>query len=214
MTLDMLDAAFVARWQSRTMVPPSSAPVVVPPAVPSLSAPAAVVPVPPVAVAPESPAVPAADDRPLVDRLLEAAPQDWEALAVHVERARNRGRRVIAVAGCERGEGRTTLLHCLATTLRGRGRDVVCVEPVEMAAAAAAGGGVSHDKRIVLVDAGIWFPPGPVRRQVLTVASHGCEAAILTRRADRPGIGPRAAMLASFGIEVLGEVVTFTEHGT
>lgn len=209
MTLDMLDAAFVARWQTWTTVPPPPQPCVPDPVAASALAPPPVQDEPPVA--------PVLDDRSLVERLLAAAPQEWDALAGHVELARNRGRRVIAVAGCERGEGRTTLLQCLATALRTRGRDVVCVEPVDMAAAAAAaapGGGVSHDKRIVLVDAGIWFPPGPVRRQVLMVASQGCEAAILTRRADRPGIGSRATMLASFGVEVLGEVVTFTEHGS
>jgi len=209
MTLDMLDAAFVARWQTWTTVPPPPEPGV--PDIPSPVAASASAPVPAQA---EHPAAPTLDERSLVERLLAAAPQEWDALAGHVERARNRGRRVIAVAGCERGEGRTTLLQCLATALGKRGRDVVCVEPVDVAAAAAApGGGVSHDKRIVLVDAGIWFPPGPVRRQVLMVASQGCEAAILTRRADRPGIGSRAAMLGSFGVEVLGEVVTFTEHG-
>jgi len=209
MTLDMLDAAFVARWQTWTTVPPPPEPDV--PEVPDFVTRSASAPAPAQA---EPPAAPAADERSIVERLLAAAPQEWAALAGHVERARNRGRRVIAVAGCERGEGRTTLLQCLATALRTRGRDVVCVEPADMAAAAdAPGGGVSHDKRIVLVDAGIWFPPGPVRRQVLMVASQGCEAAILTRRADRPGIGSRAAVLASFGVEVLGEVVTFTEHG-
>jgi hypothetical protein len=123
---------------------------------------------------------------------------------------------VIAVAGCERGEGRTTLLQCLAATLQDRGRDVVCVEPTDVAASretsrgTAVGGGATHDKRIVLVDAGIWFPPGPIRRQRLVVASLGSEAVILTRRADRPGAGSRAALLAALGIEVLGEVVTFT----
>ncbi|MFM7137904.1 MAG: hypothetical protein ACKO1M_12685, partial [Planctomycetota bacterium] len=65
------------------------------------------------------------------------------------------------------------------------------------------------DKRIVLVDAGIWFPPGPIRRQRLLMASLGCDAAILTRRADREPAPAWAAALAAVGVTVLGEVITF-----
>lgn len=192
MTLDMLDAAFVTRWRAVT----ASSDAGSDDAPPAQDIPADAIP----------------DDAPLVERLLRAAPDEWLGLAHHVERARHRGRRVIAVAGCERGEGRTTLVQCLATALRARGCEVTCVDAADAAGAdgGAPGGGVPHDKRIVLVDAGIWFPPGPVRRQRLMVASLGCEAVILVRRADRPGIGLRAAILSGFGIEVLGEVMTFT----
>jgi hypothetical protein len=64
----------------------------------------------------------------------------------------------------------------------------------------------------VLVDAGIWFPPGPVRRQRLVVASLGCEAAILVSR-GRERSAARAAALEAIGIECLGEVLTFTAAG-
>jgi hypothetical protein len=208
MTLDLLDAAFVARWRAvAATTPPEPGRVVeqIPCVGPVRGHAAAEQPVGD-ADQPQDMPQPVPPDAPLVERLLRAAPEEWLGLAGHVERARQRGRRVIAVAGCERGEGRTTLVECLAAALRARGCEVTCVEPAD----AAGIGGVPHDKRIVLVDAGIWFPPGPVRRQRLMVASLGCEAAILVRRADRPSIGPRAAVLIGLGIEVLGEVMTFT----
>ncbi|MFM9059383.1 MAG: hypothetical protein ACKOSQ_09720 [Planctomycetaceae bacterium] len=149
---------------------------------------------------------------PLVARLLARAPEQWDALAGHVEAARQRGRRVIAVAGGCAGEGRTTLLHCLAARLRSRGRDVACAGPHDLAVVAdgADGRGPTHDKRIILLDAGIWFPPGPIRRSLLQVASLGCEAAILVRRSGASGGFARQAALEALGIEVLGEVLTFT----
>ncbi|MEY3204052.1 MAG: hypothetical protein RLZZ21_383 [Planctomycetota bacterium] len=159
---------------------------------------------------PVVPAVPAGGGS-VVDRLLHAAWSEWNALAAHVEAARLRGRRVCAVAGGEPREGRTTLIECLAAVLRERGRDVSCTTPRELAAATAADAGQSHDKRIVLVDAGIWFPPGPIRRHWLARSVVGSEAAILVRRADRPSAAARHTVLESLGIEVLGEVLTFTD---
>jgi Mrp family chromosome partitioning ATPase len=147
----------------------------------------------------------------VVDRLLRAAWSEWNGLAAHVEAARLRGRRVCAVAGGEPREGRTTLVECLAAVLRERGRDVSCATPQELAAAAASDSGHSHDKRIVLVDAGIWFPTGPIRRHWLARSVVGSEAAILVRRADRPSAAARHTVLESLGIEVLGEVLTFTD---
>jgi len=206
MTLDTLDAAFLHRWQA---LPPRPSQ----PPEPTAAAPPCAAPTPPpVPAAQAEPAFPPRDDRksdfpddasPLVERLLtEAAPQ-WQAIADRVEAARGRGRRVIAVAGSERGEGRTTIVAALARVLRARGRDVVVSEPGPVAA------GPPHDKRIVLVDAGVWFPPGPIRRARLLVASYGCEAAILVRRADRAATAAIAAALEAIGIEPLGEVVTF-----
>ncbi|MGB8854409.1 MAG: hypothetical protein WCC69_12675 [Pirellulales bacterium] len=146
----------------------------------------------------------------VVDRLLRAAWSEWNGLAAHVEAARLRGRRVFAVAGGEPREGRTTLVECLATVLRERGRDVSCTASQELAAT-AADDGQTHDKRIVLVDAGIWFPPGPIRRHWLARCVLGSEAAILVRRADRRAAAARHTVLESLGIEVLGEVLTFTD---
>jgi len=144
-------------------------------------------------------------------RLFERAPEQWLALARHVESARLRGLRVIAVAGGERGEGRSTLLACLAEALRQRKHDVACILPDDVAKAAGGtvGGGAPHDKRIVLVDAGVWFPPGPIRRRRLLFATLGHDAVILVRRAGRPSLQSRAAALESLGLAVLGEVLTF-----
>lgn len=210
MTVDTLDAAFLRRWQALPPRPPQ-------PTDTTIAAPSCVAPSPPAAAA--EPAAPAApprhgretdspvDESSLVERLLAAAGPQWQVIADRVEAARGRGRRVIAVAGCERGEGRTSIVAALARVLRSRGRDVVVGEPGTAAA------GPTHDKRIVLVDAGVWFPPGPIRRARLLVASYGCEAAILVRRADRPAAAAIEAALEAIGIEPLGEVVTFATVG-
>lgn len=212
MTLDAIDRAFIARWQSRGPAAPSSRPQAAQPAA-TLAPP----PVPPEEVAEqrlEAPPPPCDDlgDPDLVARLLVAGGRQWTALADEVEAARLAGHRAIGIAGGERSEGRTTLVACLARTLRDRNRDVVVLAS-GMAAAGSRGlpadGGRLHDKRIVLVDAGIWFPPGPIRRPRLMMASLGCDAAILVRRADREPALAWAAALAAVGVTVLGEVVTF-----
>jgi hypothetical protein len=211
MTLDTIDQAFVTRWEARK-TRGASAEDVVPPepiAVIADEESAAVatdhvgtVPLPdpePVAAVPV--------EESLVDRLLTAGHEQWECLADEIEVARRDGHRVIAVVGGEPGEGRSTLVDCLAQTLRERGRDVhVLASPDD---AATGEGGQGHDKRIVLIDAGIWFPPGPIRRQRLVQESVGCDAAILVRRADREPVAARATALAALGMTVLGEVVTF-----
>ena len=152
-----------------------------------------------------------------MQRLLAAGRDGWAALAAEVETARLGGHRVIAVTGGERGEGRSTLVACLTETLRGRGRDVVVLaSTAELAAdhAAPAAGGRLHDKRIVLIDAGVWFLPGPIRRHRLLVSSIGCDAAILVRRADREPAAAWASALAAVGVTPLGEVVTFAAPST
>ncbi len=224
MTLDLLDRAFMRRLDlppppataASRAGPASSASPAPGPAAAPVPAPAPVPkPAPPVATAAAhaSPGpcrfreVAAASPSGLVGRLLEQAVPAWESLATHVEAARRRGRRVIAVAGCQPREGRTTLLACLAAALGGRGHTVVSIDAHDVAAVAS--NGPVHDKRIILVDAGVWFPPGPIRRQLLLVASLGCEAAILVRRSGTGGSVARAAALEAIGIEVLGEVLTF-----
>jgi len=183
MTLDALDQAFVARWESRPSLPCP------PPAASTLAEP------------------PAAAE--LIPRLLAAAPEQWAALADEIEAARLTGRRVIAIAGGERGEGRSTLVECVGRVLRQRGREVEIRHGLATPPAANERPPAGHDRRIVLVDAGSWFPAGPIRRQRLVVATLGCDAAILVRRADRDPAPMRAAALAALGIDVLGEVVTF-----
>lgn len=199
MTLDALDLAFVARWQAGLTAAGAAPPVIPPPAGQ---------PAEPSPVGPDRLVV----DADLVARLLTAGADQWCGLADELERARTAGHRVVALAGGERGEGRTTLVACLAHVLRQRRRDVVVhASTVELSSLtpAPADGGRRHDKRIVLVDAGIWFPPGPIRRHQLLVASLGCDAAILVRRADREPAPARAAALAALGVAPLGEVLTF-----
>lgn len=199
-SLDPIDAAFIARWQATASpaAPPTAE------ALPHMQAKAPLID--------ELPALPSEPDATSVaDRLLAAAWPEWNGLAAHVESARLRGRRVFAIAGGEPREGRSTLVECLAATLRVRGREVLCTTPTGVHSATLPAAGPTHDKRIVLVDAGIWFPPGPIRRQWLAACTLGCDAAILVRRADRKPAAARRAALEAFGVEVLGEVLTFTD---
>jgi hypothetical protein len=218
MTLDTLDHAFVARWERRMaagvqVATPDAEPVTAGPDSSAAGEPGERRPE--TDDAPPAPLPPLADSR-LVQRLLAAGRDAWAALAAEVEAARLAGHRVIAVTGGERGEGRSTLVACLAETLIGRGRDVVVLaSTAELAAelaadrAAPVAGGRLHDKRIVLIDAGVWFLPGPIRRHRLLVSSLGCDAAILVRRADREPAASWASALAAVGVTPLGEVVTF-----
>jgi hypothetical protein len=225
--LDAIDTAFLTRWQAGQggTGSPDSAAAAPPPPAAAVAAEAAVdvaasggaaartprqEPCRPEPLPPPCPAPAAAAG--LVERLLAAAWSEWNALAVRVEDARLAGRRVIAVAGSRSGEGRTTLVECLAAALRVRGREVVCVGPDDLtnAGGVASADGRGHDRRIVLLDAGVWFPPGPLHRQRLMVASLGVDAAILVRRADAPGGTARRAALEALGVDVLGEVLTFT----
>ena len=211
MSLDAIDQAFIARWQARGPLAPRPRPVT------EESAPATSAPAP--AATPEQPATavcppvqPDPGDAALVARLLAAGGSQWSALADEVEAARLAGHRTIGITGGERCEGRTTLVAGLAHTLRRRGRDVVVLTSSPASAIRTglpSDGGRQHDKRIVLIDAGIWFPPGPIRRQRLMMASLGCDAAILVRRADRAAAPAWATALAALGVTVLGEVVTF-----
>lgn len=138
---------------------------------------------------------------PLVDRLLHVAPAAWEAVARRIEEAHREGAAVIAVAGARRGEGRTTLVECLRRTLTARGGrvEVVARPPCE---------GPRDGGPIVLVDAGVWFPGGPLRRASLERASLGCHAAILVRRADQPECAARGIAIEAVGLKLLGEVLT------
>ena len=145
----------------------------------------------------------------LVDRLLRVVPRAWDHLAKRVEDAHREGAEVIAITGARRGEGRTTLVECLARTLASRGRRVTCHDRVPLAPAAGRDGG-----SIVLVDSGVWFPSGPLRRAWLERQSLGCHAVILVRRADQPACEPRGAALEAVGLKVLGEVLTMAPPTT
>jgi hypothetical protein len=201
MTLDFLDAAFVTRWQASL-----SPAMPVPPAVAAaeadgVAAPPAAETTPFVATAATVEPT-AADD--FVGRLLAAARTEWEALADEVIAARDRGRRAIAIVACERAAGCSTLAAGLVRVLRGRGRDAV-----ECSAVAIASAGAPHDKRIVIVDGGVWFPPGRINRQRLLVSSCGCDAAILVVRSGHRPPAAWSTSLEAIGVEPLGEVVSF-----
>ncbi|MCX7432086.1 MAG: hypothetical protein NTY17_13965 [Planctomycetia bacterium] len=146
----------------------------------------------------------------LVDRLLRVVPHAWSHLAKRVEDAHRDGAEVIAITGARRGEGRTTLVGCLARALMARGRRVECHDrvPLGMASAGPEGG------TIVLVDVGVWFPGGPLRRAWLERQSLGCHAVILVRSADQPACPARAVALEAVGLKVLGEVLTMTPPAT
>jgi len=188
MTLDALDQAFIDRWS--TMLAGTDPP------------PAPVSEVPP----PPPVATPAAEEEAadVVGRLLQAAWLDWCAVADEVEAASRRGRRVIAVVACERSAGCTTLVAGLERILTSRGRDVAVTTST-----ADAAEGPTHGRTIVLVDAGVWFPPGRINRGRLLIATAGCDAAILVRREHRPAPGAWSPALEAIGVEPLGEVVAF-----
>jgi Mrp family chromosome partitioning ATPase len=149
-------------------------------------------------------------DQSLVAWLLQEAAAQWAAVAKTVEQAVAEGARVIAVAGGARGEGRTTLVAGLAATLQARGKRAMVV-----AGSLAETGETllekGSDQPVVIVDAGIWFPPGPIRRDRLATLSAGCDAVILVRRAVQPPSPARAAAIAQTGCRLLGEVLTFEE---
>lgn len=192
MMLDALDRAFLDHWTAGRTAP-------IPCAVPAE-------PEAPPATATGTPAAPPADGptNDVLERLLATAWGDWCAVADEVERARQRGRRVIAVTACDRGAGCTTLAAGLVRVLRTRGHDARSV-----ANDAAAPDIPTHDRRIVVVDAGVWFPPGRIQRRRLLLASVGCDAAILVRREDRPAQPGWSVALAAIGVEPLGEVISF-----
>jgi hypothetical protein len=158
-------------------------------------------------------AVPAPGEDSLVDRLLRTVPDAWSHLAQRVEDAHRDGGLVIAVTGARHGEGRTTLVECLRRTLLARGRRVACCAcaPVDVETVLRADdpGGC-----IVLVDAGIWFPGGPLRRGWLERQSLGCNAVILVRRADQPECPARGVALEAVGLKVIGEVLTMSPPAT
>lgn len=223
-TLDAVDRAFLwhadqARRQPRRPLLAPAVDAVAPVREAIIPRPAEAAPVPVITVSHSDPAT-AASIQPelitddgmgtLVDRLLRLVPQAWAHLAQRVEDAHRDGAEVIAITGARRGEGRTTLVECLARALAARGRRVERHDraPLELSPAGR------DDGSIVLVDAGVWFPGGPLRRAWLERQSLGCHAVILVRRADQPACEARAAALEAVGLKVLGEVLTMAPPAT
>jgi len=219
-TLDAVDLAFLRRIARRGPIEPGAvqaAPVSAPaasatPAPPvriaaaaGASMPAAVAVMPPPGAVP-SPAAAAVRvvTGTLVERLLAAVPDAWTGLAQRVEERHRGDAVVIAVTGARRGEGRTTIVRCLARVLAARGHAVECVSSPPLEPGLLGGG----RPPIVLVDAGVWFPGGPLRRSWIERQSLGCHAVILVRRADQPECPARAAACVAVGLDVVGEVLT------
>ena len=212
-TLDAVDRAFLwhaDRARRHPSRPPqvlsNGAAVAVTEAI--VARPAAAALVPAAAIHPQ----PITDDGmgTLVDRLLRVVPHAWSHLAKRVEDAHRDGAEVIAITGARRGEGRTTLVGGLARALMARGRRVECHDRVPLELASAG----REDGTIVLVDAGVWFPGGPLRRAWLERQSLGCHAVILVRSADQPACPARGVALEAVGLKVLGEVLTMTPPAT
>lgn len=203
--LDMLDAVFLRRLEPSPSggVPRECAePTPITPEMPANDV--AVV----ASVSTNAPSDDTAVDQPLVAWLLKKAPDQWAALAATVERAVTEGLRVIAVAGGARAEGRTTLVEGLAATLIARGWHVELVAgPLSEVGDERIG--TDSGRAVVLVDAGVWFPPGPIRRDRIAAMSVGCDAVILVRRATQTPSPARAAAIEQTGCRLLGEVETF-----
>jgi hypothetical protein len=203
MMLDTLDRAFLDHWS----VTRAAAPILPTAAVTTSAAPPPQVAVVSTAAEPAMPPTappPIDDSADVVARLLQAAWLEWCVVADEIEAARRRGRRVIAVTSCERGAGCTTLVAGLVRVLTSRGLDATSGTADE-----APHGGPTHDRRILLVDAGVWFPPGRIQRRRLLLASVGCDAAILVRREARAAPPGWSVALEAIGVEPLGEVISF-----
>ncbi|MEI6240048.1 MAG: hypothetical protein WCR51_06640 [Planctomycetia bacterium] len=190
MTLDFIDRAFLQRMAEPTPSREGAEAVAL---VDTARIVAATVPQPP--------------EDPVVRRLLASSPEQWERLAERVEAAWAAGDRVIAVAGRARGEGCSTIVHGLVHVLCARGGIATC----RVGDRSPASGVIHADESggPVLVDAGVWFPPGPLHRGRLARAAIGCHAAVLVRRAERQPCPAHERALTALGIHVLGEVVTF-----
>ncbi len=168
--------------------------------------------------------------------LLEALPSQWKAITDRVVEAHEGGHRVIAIAGHRVQEGRTTITHGLSAILNASGWQVRClhamhelwcelIDDSQSEAQQQDRAGVNRadssslgsKKSIVLVDAGIWFIPGPFRRREMAARVFGCDAVLLVRHADVPPCPHRQQLLGDLGVFPIGEVVTFSgekEYGS
>ena len=146
----------------------------------------------------------------LLERLLLESPCEWQAIATCVDAAYTDGCRVFAVVGTQPCEGRTMLVQGIARTLQSRGHRVVRVKRVSDAMhIESSDREYDSSESVVIVDAGVWFTRGPVRRQVLQQKSLGCDAVLLVRRADRTCCKVYGEAIEAIGLKLLGEVLTF-----
>lgn len=147
---------------------------------------------------------------PLLSKLLESLPDQWIQIAEQIEAAQAVGCRVFAITAGQPGAGVTTVARGAFLTLQGRGRRVACVSKPPLQCRDLKAREHHADRAdIVIVDAGIWFPPGPIRQRQVAQLAFGCDAVILVRRADRAAVPAQGETLTACGLRVLGEVITF-----
>ena len=156
--------------------------------------------------------------------LLAAVPEQWEALADQVVGACAKGHRVIGIAGHRAQEGRTTIARGIAEVLQSRGRQVRYVGSSQELWRELVGsshlwpkrqgqngcGELHNEEDVILVDSGVWFTPGPFRKQDIASRAFGCDAVLLVRHADVLPCPSRRQLLLSLRIYPIGEVVTFS----
>lgn len=156
--------------------------------------------------------------------LLAAVPEQWETLADRVVGACAKGHRVIGIAGHRAQEGRTTIARGIAEVLQSRGRQVRYVGSSQELRRELVGssrlwpqcqdhngcGELHGIEDVVLVDSGVWFTPGPFRKQNIASQAFGCDAVLLVRHADVLPCPSRRQLLVSLGVYPIGEVVTFS----
>ena len=154
----------------------------------------------------------------LLARLLEDHPEQWWTVADRVCAAREAGHRVIAIAGHQSGEGRTTLMRGVAVMLEHLDWQVKMVESAtawwrELIGDASTWQwrqqAIEGDRDVVLVDAGIWFPSGPLRIHQLRNATFGFDAVLMVRHHDAAPCPASEQALAATGVQLIGEVVSF-----
>jgi hypothetical protein len=213
-TLDLIDRVFLGRAaldfvgpasetieRVRTIVGPVESEQAA--ALPAAAATVALPPVDPQAVAMQF-------GDPLLSKLLESVPDQWIQIAEQIEAAQAVGCRVVAITAGQPGAGVTTVARGAFLTLQGRGRRVACVSKPPLQCRDLKAREHHADRAdIVIVDAGIWFSPGPIRQRQVAQLAFGCDAVILVRRADRAAVPAQGETLTACGLRVLGEVITF-----
>lgn len=213
-TLDLIDRVFLGRTALDFADPVRETidrvRATVGPAVSDQTAalPAAAATVAPPSVDPQAVAMQFGD--PLLSKLLESMQDQWIQIAEQIEAAQAVGCRVFAITAGQPGAGVTTVARGAFLTLQGRGRRVACVSKPPLQCRDLKAREHHADRAdIVIVDSGIWFPPGPIRQRQVAQLAFGCDAVILVRRADRAAVPAQGETLTACGLRVLGEVITF-----
>ena len=68
---------------------------------------------------------------------------------------------------------------------------------------------IPSERDVVLVDAGIWAPPGPLRVHQLRNATFGFDAVLMVRHHEVVSCPAFEQALAATGVRLIGEVVSF-----